>query len=281
MAAHKVVLITAGSAGLGAQIARTFAPDFRVVINYANNADRAQAFLQELHNIPLAPSIPAASAGTPRFHAIQADAGDKASVQSLVAETVKTMGRLDVVVSNVGWTRITNILNLDEGVVEEDWDKCFVYNVKTHMWLAYAAKQHLDETEGTFITTASVAGVKPSGSSLVSQSGRTCFRAGHVLNHGANIQVKPYAVTKAAQIHLAKSLAVICAPKIRVNSVSPGLLMTEWGQKFPEAKIKKSIENTKLKRLATVEDVANQVRTLALSQSQTGQNFLIEGGLTL
>lgn len=77
------------------------------------------------------------------------------------------MGRLDVVVSNVGWTRITNLLNFDEGVVEEDWDKCFVYNVKTHMWLAYAAKKHLDETEGAFITTASVAGVKPSGSSLV------------------------------------------------------------------------------------------------------------------
>lgn len=140
------------------------------VINYANNADRAQALLQELQNIPLAATIPAASAGTPRFHAIQADAGDKASVQGLVSETVKTMGRLDVVVSNVGWTRITNILNFDEGVVEEDWDKCFVYNVKTHMWLAYAAKQHLDETEGAFITTASVAGVKPSGSSLVSRS---------------------------------------------------------------------------------------------------------------
>ncbi|EOD48536.1 Short chain protein [Neofusicoccum parvum] len=257
MAAQKVALITAGTAGLGAQIARVFAPDFRVVINYANNADRAQALLQELQSIPLAASVPAASAGTPRFHAIQADAGDKASVQNLVAETVKTMGRLDVVVSNVGWTRITNILNFDEGVVDEDWDKCFVYNVKTHMWLAYAAKQHLDETEGAFITTASVAGVKPSGSSL------------------------PYAVTKAAQIHLAKTLAVICAPKIRVNSVSPGLLMTEWGQKFPEAKIKKSIENTKLKRLATVEDVANQVRTLAISQSQTGQNFVIESGMTL
>lgn len=40
------------------------------------------------------------------------------------------------------------------------------------------------------------------------------------------IHTKPYAVTKAAQIHLAKTLAVICAPKIRVNSVSPGLLMT-------------------------------------------------------
>lgn len=107
-------------------------------------------------------------------------------MQNLVAETVKTMGRLDVVVSNVGWTRITNIFNLDEGVVEEDWDKCFVYNVKTHMWLAYAAKKYLDETEGTFITTASVAGVKPSGSSLVSRLIWTCFRRNRFLNHNAD-----------------------------------------------------------------------------------------------
>lgn len=139
------------------------------------------------------------------------------------------MGRLDVVVSNAGWTRITNFMNMDEQVLEDDWDKCFLYNVKSHLWLAYAAKTHLEQTEGAFITTASVAGVKPSGSSL------------------------PYSVTKAALVHLTKGLAVICAPKIRVNSVSPGLMLTEWGKKFPQDKIDKSTQNSKLKRLATVE----------------------------
>ena len=148
-------------------------------------------------------------------------------------------------------------MNIDEGVVDEDWDKCFTMNVKTHMWLAYAAKDALAQTEGTFITTASVAGVKPSGSSL------------------------PYAVTKAAQIHLAKGLAVILAPKVRVNTVSPGLMLTEWGMRFPESKIQKAIENTKVKRLATVEDVADQVRMLALSRSVTGQNLCIDGGSSM
>jgi NAD(P)-dependent dehydrogenase (short-subunit alcohol dehydrogenase family) len=93
----------------------------------------------------------------------------------------------------------------------------------------HAARPHLEETEGSFVTTASVAGVKPSGSSL------------------------PYSVTKAAAIHLCKALAVICSPKIRVNSVSPGLLLTEWGLKFGEEKIEKATQATKLKRLATVE----------------------------
>ncbi|KAF2195347.1 oxidoreductase ucpA [Zopfia rhizophila CBS 207.26] len=253
MSVQKVALITAGSAGLGAQIARVFAPDFRVVINYSSNRDRANTLLTELSSIPSAHSSPT----SPRFHLIQADASSKPSVQNLVAETIRTMGRLDVVVSNAGWTRMTNFLNIEEGVNDEDWDKCLIMNVKTHLWLAYAAKDALAETEGTLISTASVAGVKPSGSSL------------------------PYAVTKAAQIHLAKSLAVILAPKVRVNSVSPGLMLTEWGMSFPESKREAAKNNTKLKRLATVKDVADQVRTLALSRSATGQNLCIDGGSSL
>jgi NAD(P)-dependent dehydrogenase (short-subunit alcohol dehydrogenase family) len=178
-------------------------------------------------------------------------------MQSLVKETLSTMGRLDVVISNHGWTRLTNFANFEEGIVDEDWDRCFLYNVKSHLWLMEFCKAALEESEGAFITTASVAGVKPSGSSL------------------------PYAVTKAAQIHLAKSLANICSPKIRVNSVSPGLMLTEWGMKFPQAKRDAAVNNTKLKRLATPEDVADEVRMIALSRSVTGQNFVVDCGTTL
>lgn len=155
--------------------------------------------------------------------------GDKSALQRLVRDTVSQFGRLDVVVSNAGWTRITNFNNLEEGMVDEDWDRCFLYNVKSHLWLLYAAKEHLEKSEGAFVTTASIAGVKPSGSSL------------------------PYSVTKAAAIHLTKALALICSPKIRLNAVSPGLLMTEWGLKFPEDKREAAKEATKLKRFATVE----------------------------
>ncbi|KAL9095416.1 MAG: hypothetical protein Q9165_002287 [Trypethelium subeluteriae] len=253
MAAQKVALVTAGTAGLGAQVARALAPDFRVVINYANNAERAQALLTELSSIPN--TTPKEYHASPRFHSIRADVSSSPASQFLVSETLSTMGRLDVVVSNHGWTRLTNFTNLDEGLNDEDWDKCFAYNVKSHLWLLAACRAELDKNEGCFITTASIAGVKPSGSSL------------------------PYMVTKAAQIHLAKSLAVICSPRIRVNSVSPGLMLTEWGMQFPEAKREASRNNTKLKRLATVEDVADQIRTLALSRSTTGQNILIDGGL--
>ena len=195
------------------------------IVNYANNSDRAKSLLEELHKIPNTSN----SSEQPRFDAIQADVGDKASLQRLVKDAVSKFGRLDVVVSNAGWTRITNFANLDEAMVDEDWDKCFLYNVKAHLWLCHAARDELAKTEGTFITTASLAGVKPSGSSLA------------------------YSVTKSAAIHLTKALAVICAPKIRCNSLSPGLILTEWGLGFGEEKIRNATNATKLKRLATVE----------------------------
>lgn len=233
--------------------------------------------LDELHKIPA--SVQCGS--TPRFASIQADVGDRPSLQRLVSETVAQFGRLDAVVSNAGWTRITNFANLEEGMIDEDWDRCVLYNVKAHLWLLHAAKPELEKAEGAFVTTASVAGVKPSGSSL------------------------PYAVTKAAAIHLSKSLAVICSPKIRVNSVSPSILLTDWGMKFPEETREAAREATKLKRLATVkvsrveilefqncdetrsnagsttQDVADQVRTLVMSKSITGQNIVIDSGFSL
>jgi NAD(P)-dependent dehydrogenase (short-subunit alcohol dehydrogenase family) len=223
------------------------------VINYSSNSDRANSLIKELSSIP----GPSSSSATPRFHLIQADMSSKASVSALVKETIDIMGRLDFVVSNAGWTRMTTFTDIEQQVNDEDWDRCFTMNVKTHLWLAYASKDALSETEGCFISTASVAGVKPSGSSV------------------------PYAVTKAAQIHLAKSLAVVLAPKIRVNSISPGMLLTEWGLRFPESKREAAISNTKLKRLATVEDCADVVRTLALSRSVTGQNICIDGGSSI
>jgi NAD(P)-dependent dehydrogenase (short-subunit alcohol dehydrogenase family) len=87
----------------------------------------------------------------------------------------------------------------------------------------------LDKNEGAFITTASLAGIKPSGSSLA------------------------YSVTKAAAIHLTRALAIICAPKIRCNCLSPGLILTEWGLQFGEEKIEAARKATKLQRIATVE----------------------------
>jgi len=266
--ATKVALVTASSAGLGAATVKALAPYFRVVVNYNSRLEKAEQVIKEASAIPIHQQSQSVSSADkspePRFHAIKADISQRSEIQRLVSETVSTMGRLDVVVSNAGWTRITNFFDLDQQVVEEDWDRCFNVNVKAHLWLLYAAKPHLEKSVneeggvgGAFVTVASLAGVRPSGSSL------------------------PYSVTKAAEIHLTKGLAMICGRKVRCNSVSPGLMMTEWGQAFPEAKVKATTEKSALKSTATPEDVADQIKTIVLSKSITGQNIVMDCGIAI
>lgn len=246
-----VALITAGSAGLGAAATRLFAKNgYRVVVNYANNDERANKLLEEL------PALSSLSRdnGSENFITIKADLGSRDDINRLIKETVDKFGRLDVIFSNGGWTRFRGMDSIDDNAHEDEWDQAFNVNVKSHLWLMQAAKKHLDESEGTFITTASIAGVIPSGSSLA------------------------YAVTKAAQIHLMKALSVMAAPKIRVNSVSPGLLLTDWADRFPDELKEAHRQRTKLKRFVSVEDVAEQVLTFAKSKSTTGVNIVMDAG---
>ncbi|CAK7273915.1 hypothetical protein SEPCBS119000_005903 [Sporothrix epigloea] len=256
----QVALVTASSAGLGAACVKALAPHFRVVVNYYSRPEKAEEVMREAALLaPLYPHNEATDG--PRFVALQADVGDRASVQRLVQQSVDAMGRLDVVVSNAGWTRITDFMDLDDQVNEDDWDRCYNVNVKAHMWLLYAAKPHLErneDTKGSFVTIASLAGVRPSGSSV------------------------PYAVSKAAAIHLTRCLALVCGKSgVRCNAVSPGLLLTEWGQRFSAEQIQDAVGKTALGRVASVEDVAEQVKALALSRSITGQNIVIDGGIAL
>ncbi|KAI0409719.1 short chain dehydrogenase [Xylaria palmicola] len=255
-----VLLVTAGSAGLGAAAARLFAQNgYRVVVNYSSNVERANKLLEELPGLS---SLPSDSTGggsdaEGHFAAIRADLGSRDDINRLVRETVERFGRLDVLFSNGGWSRFRGLESIDENCYEEEWDRAFNMNVKSILWLMQAAKRHLDETEGAFITTASLAGVSHSGSSLA------------------------YSVTKAAQLHLVKALAIMAAPNIRVNSVSPGLLLTEWAERFTQEQKEEHRQKTKLKRIVTVEDVADQVLTFARNRSVTGVNVVMDAGFNL
>ncbi|PKS08462.1 hypothetical protein jhhlp_004845 [Lomentospora prolificans] len=265
MSSPKVALITAASSGLGAAIAHTLVVELgmNAVINYHRNESRAMELAQKLQE-ERAAKHSTSGGESPVVRAVQADVSSKSDIYNLVEKAAATFdGRLDVVISNVGWTQMRNFSDLDDGVNEDDWDRCYNANVKSHLWLFHAAKPYLeaanrrDEGSAVFVSTASVAGVKPSGSSL------------------------PYAVTKSALIHLVKSLATISAPSIRVNCVSPGILLTEWGLSFPQERLDAAKAANKLGRFATVEDVAQQVRTFVVSRTITGQNAIIDAGFSL
>ena len=155
---NKVALVTASAAGLGAATALAFAQaGYNVIINYHSSSEKAHTLSGQI-----------TSSTSSKCLVVQADVSARSEITTLVQKSVDEFGRLDVVVSNQGWTQIRNFNDLEDNVNEDDWDRCWNMNVKSHLWLFHAVKPWLMKTEGSFTTVASLAGVVPSGSSVVS-----------------------------------------------------------------------------------------------------------------
>ncbi|KAJ3528156.1 hypothetical protein NM208_g10339 [Fusarium decemcellulare] len=254
---NSVALVTAGTSGLGLAVAeRLVQAGARVVVNYASNQERADKVVSQLHKVYSERQNGRDPSTRPVCSAIKADITQREQINLLVEKTLTAMGKLDIVVSNAGWTKFADFYDLDQNVDEAVWDRCFAANVKSHLFLLHGTKEHLQNAKGAFIMTSSVAGVKPSGSSIA------------------------YSVTKAAQLHLCKSLAMSVAPSIRVNAVSPGFMETNWIAEIPKTKVNEAKEKTLLKTLTDVGDVAEQVMLLVKSGSVTGANFVIDSGFS-
>ncbi|CAK9436117.1 uncharacterized protein LODBEIA_P06750 [Lodderomyces beijingensis] len=244
----KNALVTGGSAGLGASIARQLAREgVNVAINYAHSQARAQALASEL-----------AASYNVKTTVIQADIFDTGNLHHVVERTVAELGGLDILISNAGWTRIVDYTDL-EGMDEELWDGTFSANVKAHYFLFKAAKPYFDKNEdgGVFIASASVAG-------------RICY--------GSSI---PYAVSKAALIHLIKMLAKSQGPKCRLHAVCPGLLLTEWGHRFSEDKIRNTVSRSPIAVVTDVDECASQFVSLCKLATSTGTIVAMDAGISL
>ncbi|KAJ5948498.1 hypothetical protein N7454_001805 [Penicillium verhagenii] len=242
------VLVIGGSRGIGAIIAKKFAAEgSNVAINYMSSKETAEKVAGDL-----------AGKYNVKTVVIQGDAGKQSEATNTVKSAIEQLGGLDVVISNAGWTKMTNFGDLD-AMDDDDWDKCWNINVKSSFYLFKAAKPTFDANPegGAFIITASTAGIIPSGSSV------------------------PYAVTKAAAIHLMKCLAQTQGPKVRVNAVCPGLMLTEWGQQFTQEKIKAMTDKMTLNKLPEVEDAAEMYLSIAKNSSMTGAAVQIDCGFAI
>ncbi|PSN63908.1 short chain dehydrogenase/reductase [Corynespora cassiicola Philippines] len=241
------VLITGGSAGLGEVIANTFAKEgSNVAINYFNRVEPAEKVQKacEAHGV--------------KAVVIKADMTSTAECHRAVDETIKLLGGLDIVVANAGWTRFTQFGDLD-AMDETEWDRCWSANVKApHALLKAAKPTFLENPEGGhLLTTGSIAATSQGGSSMA------------------------YAVTKAAQVQLVKCLASTQGPKIRVNTVLPGLLLTEWGLKYPPETIEAVKDKAALKHETFLQDCADAFIMLAKNTSMTGVKIQVDAGLNI
>jgi ketoreductase RED2 len=238
-----VALVTGSSSGIGAQVARRLAGDgFRVVLNSARSVDAGRALAEEI--------------GEDAAHYVQADVAVLEDAQRLVDEAVERWGRLDVLVNNAGTTEVIPHADL-ERATPEIFRRLYDVNVVGTWQVTVAAVPHLRATgAGCVVNMASIAGVRPTGSSI------------------------PYAVSKAALNHLTLLLANTLGPEIRVNAVAPGLVDTPWTADWTVVR-DVVVEMAPLRRSGQPDDVAEVVLAFVRSAYVTGQIWGVDGGLAL
>jgi 3-oxoacyl-[acyl-carrier protein] reductase len=237
----KIALITGGSRGIGAAIAKRLAADgANVVITYTKGADAAASVVKDIER------------GGRKAIAIQADATDADAVEAAVERTVATFGQLDVLVNNAG----TAIPKTFEETTLAELNRLIDINVRGTFVATQAALKHM-KSGGRIIMIGSSVGERVMVPGLV-----------------------PYSATKGAVKMFAQGLSrEVGSRGITVNNIQPGPIDTELNPAAGEwAEPQKAV--TALDRYGHVEEVAALVAFVAGPESSyiTGANLTVDGG---
>jgi 3-oxoacyl-[acyl-carrier protein] reductase len=238
----KIALVTGGSRGIGAAIAKRLAADGAyVAITYAKDASAASAVVKAI------------GLGGGRAVAIQADAASVEAVKAAVEKTVATFGRLDVLVNNAG----TAIPKPFEEATLEELDRVIDINIRGVFVTTQAALKHM-KSGGRIVMIGSSVGERNNMPGLV-----------------------PYSATKGAVKMFTQGLSREVGTRgITVNNVQPGPIDTDLNPAAGDWAVPQKA-NTALDRYGRVDEVAALVAFVAGPESSyiTGANLTVDGGV--
>jgi 3-oxoacyl-[acyl-carrier protein] reductase len=237
----KIALVTGGSRGIGAAIAKRLAADgAKVAITYARGADAAASIVKVIE-----------SAGGKAI-AIQADATDPKAVRAAVDKAVRSLGKLDVLVNNAG----TAIPKKFEETTLEELDQVINLNIRGVLVTTQAALKQMNDG-GRIISIGSCVGERMITPGLV-----------------------PYSATKGAIRMFTQGLSREVGDRgITVNNVQPGPIDTDLNPAAGDWAVPQKAV-TALNRYGNVEEVAALVAFVASAEASyiTGANLTVDGG---
>ena len=240
-----VALVTGGNGGLGQRICHALAQQgAHIAVMYAQSRDQAEGVARELTSQY---QINAA--------AFACDITDDAAVEKLIGEVTARFGRLDILINDAAYNKSIPFSDLDNLTLEV-WDKIMAVNLTGPMRMIKAVAPVMKaQGRGRIVNISSVAGLRPTGSSIA------------------------YAVSKAGLIHLTRCMAVALAPETLVNCVAPGLLEgTRATANLRPEMIERNAAGSLLKKAADKDDCADMVVTMCRTETMTGQTVVIDSG---
>ena len=240
----QVAVVTGAGRGLGAAIAIAFAEAGADVVISSRTQSELDGVAERVR------------ATGRRAHVVAADLSDPEAAAVLAAAAVEQFGRLDIVVNNVGGALPRPLLDTSP----EDLEEAFRFNVSNaHALVRAAVPKMLDTGGGSIINITSMMGRQP---------GR-CFAA--------------YGTTKAALAHYTRLAAMDLCPKIRVNGIAPGSIVTSALEIVASNEaVRTPMEKaTPMRRLGDPEDIAAAALYLSSPAGSfvTGKVLEIDGGL--
>jgi 3-oxoacyl-[acyl-carrier protein] reductase len=243
--AAPVALVTGGAGGIGAAICHALAAGgFRVIVGFHHSAAAAHR---------LSATLPGED-----HVALEAQVTDSVGMKTLSAEIASRYGRCDVLVNCAGTTRFVQHADL-EGLDDALIDVILATNVRGPVAALRAIRPLLERS------------ALPGGAVVINISSTAAQSA-----VGSNIM---YCASKAALDNLTKSLARALAPKIRVLSVAPGLVDTDFVKSLDQCWRDEQAARSPLGRLTSTEDVARAVVAAVTHLTfSTGSILLFDGG---